>query len=396
MTRLHSGLTGLGLGAIAVIAVLAACGPAHSPAPPTTAATASPTPTPTSLPTPSPTTAPPAPLVVTSREAGPSGTPWTAVQLSLVGEDGTVEATYLDVGGPYGDSYAVGSDHVYFIDGTVVKAMARDGTVTDVGYVPQVSTTATDEDVQSDTALAVSPDESTLVFGMPIAIQGDNGATSDRSQLWSEPLGGTTAAATMVYNDANNDDQILLPFAWSSTDVWVSQLSTSGLGGAGPFLDYSHFDAATFDPATHVLKPLTGDCVPSDDYAINSSSPNVVCHGLPSDASVTVELPSGTRTVTMQPASAAYGSIRVSDDGRCLAYGAYVGVFGNGHYNATVVDLTSGVLVSTVQGYTPMQWLNDDQLVVSPSFAGGATYLLSPSFDSPVKLSSDQPTGALP
>jgi hypothetical protein len=49
-----------------------------------------------------------------------------------------------------------------------------------------------------------------------------------------------------------------------------------------------------------------------------------------------------------------------------------------------------------VQGYTPMQWLNDDRLVVSPSFFNSATYLLSPSFDNPVKLSPDQPTGALP
>jgi hypothetical protein len=43
-----------------------------------------------------------------------------------------------------------------------------------------------------------------------------------------------------------------------------------------------------------------------------------------------------------------------------------------------------------------VQWLADDRIVVSPSFVGGATYLLSPSFDSPVKLSTDQATGALP
>jgi hypothetical protein len=52
--------------------------------------------------------------------------------------------------------------------------------------------------------------------------------------------------------------------------------------------------------------------------------------------------------------------------------------------------------VATVSGFTPMQWLNDDRLVVSPLYLDRSTYLLSASFDSPVKLTADQPTGALP
>jgi hypothetical protein len=43
-----------------------------------------------------------------------------------------------------------------------------------------------------------------------------------------------------------------------------------------------------------------------------------------------------------------------------------------------------------------MQWLDDDRLVVSPAFVEAATYLLSPSFDNPIRLSADQRTGALP
>lgn len=319
------------------------------------------------------------------------------MQLSLVGEDGIVAATVNDPGGIDGDAYFVGAAHLYFIEGTAVKAMGRDGTVTTVGQVPQLQTTVHADDEQGYTGFAVSPDESSLVFAIPLSIQGDNGATTDHSQLWTEPIGGTVASATMVYDDVSTAGYVLLPFAWSSTAVWVSQQPTTGLGGAGPFLDYSHFAAATVDPSSRVLTPVTGDCSPSDDSAIDSSSPNVICHGLPTDRSVTVELPPGTRTVVMQPSSAtAFGAIRVSDDGQYLAYGAYLGTFGSGHYITTVVDLGSNAVVATVQGYTPMQWLNDDRLVVSPSFGEGASYLLSPSFDNPVKLSADQPTGALP
>jgi hypothetical protein len=390
----HSGLIGSGLGAVAVIAV-AACGPAHVPATATATATPSSLPTPTPVPTPTPTPAPSAPLVVTFREAGPAGIPWTAVQLSLVGEDGTVVGTFLDAGGENGDSYAVGSDHVYFIDGTMVKALARDGTVTDVGYVPQVSATVTADDLQGYTSLAVSPDESTFAFGIPLAMLGDNGATSDHSQLWTEPVGSTTAAATMVYDDRSTDQSVVMPVGWTSAGVLVSNRPTEGLGGAGPFLDDTDDDASTFDLSTNVMTPVQGACFIANEHPVAPSADVQICQ--PSQTVLAVDTSAGTQTITMVPASATgFGSLVVSDDGRYLAYGAYIGVFGSGHYTATVVDLSSNTVVSTVQGFTPMQWLDDDRLVVSPSFAGGATYLLSAGFTSPVKLSSDQPTGALP
>jgi hypothetical protein len=142
------------------------------------------------------------------------------VQLTLVGENGTVAASTNDPGGVDGDAYTVGTDHVYFIDGTTVKAMGRDGTITDAGQVPQVSTTATATDESSNIAFAISPDESTLVFGIPRAVAGDNGATIDDSQLWTEAVGDTAASATMVY-DNSQLDKVLLPFAWSNTSLWV-------------------------------------------------------------------------------------------------------------------------------------------------------------------------------
>jgi hypothetical protein len=380
----RTALVAVGFGAL-----LAACGAA---APSTTA---TPSATASAIPTPSPSRSPAPPLLLTFRDTGAQETPWTAVQLTLVGEDGTVAASINDPGGVDGDAYTVGTDHVYFIDGTTVKAMGRDGTITDAGQVPQVSTTATADDESSNIAFAVSPDESTLVFGTPRAIAGDNGATTDDSQLWTEPVGGTAASATMVY-DNRQPDGVLLPFAWSNTSVWVSDMPTSGLGGAGPFLDYFGLNPARFDPTSHVLTPIQSDCTLSDARTIDDSSPNYVCRAANLPV-LKIVLPSGTQTVTMQTAHATgFGSVMLSDDGRYLAYGAYIGDFGSGHYVSTIIDLRSGATAATVQGYTPKDWLSDDRLVVSPEYFGAASYLLSAAFADPVKIAPDQAAGRLP
>jgi hypothetical protein len=243
----------------------------------------------------------------------------------------------------------------------------------------------------------VSPDGSTFIFGIPLAIQGDNGAASDRSQLWTDPVGGTAASATMVYDDTNSDNEVLLPIAWSSSGVLVSQRSTTGLGGAGPFINDTDFEAAIFDPATRFLTAVQGDCLPVNPQADDAPAPTAVCEGVPSSPDLTVDIGSETATVTMQAAGAtAFGSVVISNDDRYLAYGAYIGEFGSGHYVATTVNLANGAPVATLVGYTPMPWLDDDRLVVSQMYLVPSTYLLSPSFNAPVKLSGDQPTGALP
>jgi hypothetical protein len=382
VSRRNPGVCRAALMAPGLAALLAACGSATPSRTPTAAAT----PTATPVPTPSPTPVPTPPLVVTALRTG------TAVQLTLVGEDGSVAATVVDPGGAEGDSYFVGSDHVYFIDGTEVKAIGRDGTVTDAGQVPQVSTTVTASDLQAYTALAVSPDETTLVFGLPLASAGDNGATTSHSQLWTEPVGGTAASATMVFDDANNTDnggEVLLPFAWSNTGISVSEMP-KGLGGAGPFLSYVGFNAATFDLTTRALTQ------PQECTVSNQSGS--VCVTQVGSSSLKVVRSSGTMTLTMQPANAAYGAVSVSGDGRYLAYGAYVGVLGSdsGYYVTTVVDLSTDATVSTLRDFAPEEWLADDRLVASENdFPAGATWLLSTGFTSPKKISPNPPVGAL-
>ena len=369
-------------GSVIAALSLAACGSTVAPrVSPTVAST--PTPTAAPIPIPSPTPAPAAPLVVTARASG------SGVQLTLVGEDGRVVATVDDPGGADGASYYVGPSDVYFIDGITVKAIARNGIVTAVGQVPQVKTTVTASDLQGYTSLAVSPDETTLVFGLPLASAGDNGATTSHSQLWTEPTGGTAASATMVFDDADNTvngGEVLLPFAWSNTGISVSEMP-KGLGGVGPFLTYVGFNAATFDLPTRTLHPL--DCSVS-------TAPASVCVTEQGDSTFKVVRSSGTETLTWQPANAEYGPVSVSADGRYLAYGAYIGeCCGSGTYATTVVDLSTGAKISTVPGFEPEEWLADDRLVVSQGIYGSATWLLSTGFTSPHKIAPDPPIGAL-
>jgi hypothetical protein len=373
------------IGTMVATVGLAACG--SSPGTPTARPTLAPP-----APTPSPTPAPPPPLLVTALGTG------TSVQLTLVGEDGRVAATVDDPGGADGASYYVGTDHVYFIDGTTVKAIDSSGTVTDVGQVPQVSTSVAAPDFQQYTAFAVSPDETTLVFGLPLAVTGESGATTDHSQLWTEPLGGTAASATMVFDDANNSDnggEVLMPFAWSNAGITVSEMC-KGLGGVGPFVDSIGCAQATFDPTTRVLTPFQVNDNGGGYLCPVTVVPGSVCV-TEGSSSLTVLRSSGTETIALHPANATYyGAVRVSGDGRYLAYGAYVGNFDSGYYVTTVVDLSTNATVSTLRDFAPAVWLGDDRLVVSNDlFQGGATWLLSPEFSSPTKISPAVPVGAL-
>jgi hypothetical protein len=369
---------------------LAACG--SSPATPTARPTLGPTATP--VPTPSPTPAPPPPLVVTALR---TGTTW---RLTLVGENGSIAATVDDPGGVDGHAYYVGSDDVYFLDGTTVKAFGRSGTVSVVGQVPQVKTTVTAADLQGYTTFAVSPDQTTLVFGIPLAMTFDNGAPTDHSQLWTEPMGGTAASATMVYDDANNSDnggEVLMPFAWSTTGISVSEMC-KGLGGVGPFLEWTGCAQATFSPSTRALTQVPINYDGAGGYLCPASiAPGSVCV-TEGSSSLTVMRSTGNETLPLQPANAAaYAPAMVTSDGRYLAYGAYVGTFDSGYYVTTVVDLSTKRTVSTVRNFAPEVWLPDDRLVGWDNDfpEHGATWLLSPAFTSRTKISPAPAVGAL-
>lgn len=355
------------------------------------------TPTASAAPPSSPSTGSSAPLIVTVRYVGPAVDPSSAVVLTLVTENGTVAGSVDNPGGIDGDAYALGANHVYFIDGTSVKALGRDGEVTTVGEVPQPPATVTASSRETLTALTISPDESTFMFGIPLQVAGDNGARGDHSQLWTEPVGCSAASAAEVYDYVGGStDDTLMPFAWTAGRVWVSALNTTGLGGAGPFIDYSAFNPMLFEPSSHTMSSLPSSCILQSAGAVNAAG-SYVCQGATNPAALEVVTSSATTSVTAStPDATQFGAYRVSDDGRFLAYGTYVGEFGNGHYVTTILELSTGATVATLQGYTPSTWLQDDRLIVSPAYHGGAPYLLSSTFTGPTRLSADQPVGALP
>jgi hypothetical protein len=326
-----------------------------------------------------------------------SGDPGSAIVLTLYNENGTVAGTADDPPGVDGNAYFVGTNHVFFIDGTTVKALGRNGAITTAGSVPQPSTTLTAEERNGYVTFAVSPDESTLLFGIPLTIAGDEGTLCDHSELWTEPVGGSVASAVKAYDYFDGIyDTTLLPFAWTAAGAWVSATNTTGLGGAGPFISYRGIDPMKFDASSHALAPLSGTCDIPDAAGAGGTS-DYVCAALSIPPTLEVVLASGTKTVAASSAGAtAFGSYAVSPDGRYLFYGAYDGTFGSGHYVTTIVDLSSSTTVATVDDYVPMQWLADDRLVVSNDYNDGSTYLLSPTFTSPTRISADQPTGVLP
>ena len=77
-----------------------------------------------------------------------------------------------------------------------------------------------------------------------------------------------------------------------------------GLGGAGPFLTYVGFNAATFDLTTRALTQPQ-KCTVFDE----SGS---VCVTQEGSSSLKVVRSSGTETLTMEPAIAEYGVVSVS------------------------------------------------------------------------------------
>jgi len=162
-------------------------------------------------------------------------------------------------------------------------------------------------------------------------------------KLWTEPIGGTVASATMVYDDVSTAGYVAAPVRLEQQPPSGCRSSRQPVSGEPSVPRLFHF-AAGNGPIRHRvwLTPVTGDCSPSDDSAFDSSSPNVIWSRVADGQERDRGTPSGTRTVVMQPRvpplSGPSGSLT---DGQYLAYGAYLGTFGSGHYITTVVDLGS-------------------------------------------------------
>ena len=136
-----------------------------------------------------------------------------------------------------------------------MKAIGSDGTVSDVGQVPQVKHYVTATISGGTPRLPCPPTRqrsySASPWPSPATTARPPTTHSSGPSLWAAP----PLSATMVYDDANNSDnggEVLMPFGWSNTGISVSEMP-KGLGGVGPFLTYVGFNPATFDLTTRAL-----------------------------------------------------------------------------------------------------------------------------------------------
>jgi len=374
---------------------LAACGGVSS-----SSAPASVSATPTATPAPLP------PLVVTETPPS-SGSGESTIALRRL-DGSTVASTNLSGSFVSNIDIAIGRSHVFVLEGNSVHELGRDGSDKNIGMVPNVQSDSTiDATARSgNLGIAVSPDESQMLFSIPISATSPGScslACNFDSQLFIGPLGGTAAK---VADDSNDARGLLSPIVWTKSTIWMNTLGF-GLGGAGPFFDVSAIGARTFDPSAHTLgDPSTcgysdaGAILTNDDRACALSfSGGSTQNGPPK---VTVYTSSGSTSVGVSQitSSAVIGAFRVSPDGTKLAFGVSSGTPNSNSsgpaftYETHIVTLSTMQTV-TVSGVVPAVWLPDGRLVVTASYKDGASSIVAASGGSPSMLTSDTVIGVL-
>ncbi|MFN2582231.1 MAG: hypothetical protein ABR498_05760, partial [Candidatus Dormibacteria bacterium] len=185
--------------------------------------------------------------------------------------------------------------------------------------------------------------------------------------------------------------------------IWLN-IAGFGLGGVGPFLDYSTNHPHTFDPSSHALADAPS-CVFSDAAAILPSDVRACAdHFNPGSAqngptTISVYSSTGSRsTVDTSSIDGDLGAFRPSLDATKLAFGVWSGgdfSTGAGSYGTRIVDVQSGRRVS-VDGVVPAAWLPDGRLVVTDKYRDGASSILSASGGgAPARITSDTVVGVL-
>src|SRR2546429_6850085 len=83
--------------------------------------------------------------------------------------------------------------------------------------------------------------------------------TWDARQIYRLHLGSAGHDGIITTNPAPTQEQIFRPYAWNATGVYVTKEPT-GLGGAGPFLEY-HFPLARLDLGSGKGTDVSPACV---------------------------------------------------------------------------------------------------------------------------------------
>jgi hypothetical protein len=237
---------------------------------------------------------------------------------------------------------------VIVVNGRTLESLSRDGTVKVLGHLAATPLWS------GPGTVAVKPDLSQWMYTI-----------ADASWTARIHLGSATGDRVVATIPSPDGNAFYRPFTWNASGVYMVRQLT-GIGGAGPFLEY-HFDLATFDASAGKVTDVSPDCLA---YQVLDDG-TLVC-GVARQGYLEVRSPAGqTRKIQVTIGGAentydawAYSHVALSSDGKRLIAarnGAQDPVV---NYQMAVADLTASSATSFGPiDYVPDAWLPDGRLV---------------------------------
>jgi hypothetical protein len=266
-----------------------------------------------------------------------TGVPGTA-QVRLARLDAT------DVGVMKGEFIGVFDDETVALNGLKLTAMGYDGQTTQLG-------TLAGAPASEAARVVLSPDLSQWLYT----------TTSDIQSLTAQVhLGSATGDRVVATIPSPNNNGVFAPYAWNASGVYLV-LQATGIGGAGPFLDY-RFPLYRFDVTTGVVSQVEPACTAYDVLrsgaficGLGSSSPQ-------DRTGLDIRSPGGQDK--MVRVDGPFAAVTLSLDESRLVLAGLGGTSADGEYQMRTVQLASPVLSDLgPPGYVPEAWLPDGRLV---------------------------------
>ena len=292
----------------------------------------------------------------TSPSAGATASP-SASDIRLVIEDvqgNQVRLARLDaadtakVAGSY---QGIVNDHVILLNGRILESLDRSGTVRKLG---QLAPSLSGFDAGK---VAVNPDLSRWIYTL-----------TDSRFTTHIHLGTPTSDSEIAAVTSPATDTSYAGFTWNASGVYLTEQPT-GLGGAGPFLEY-HFSLAKFDLNSHKVTIVSPTCTV---YAVLDDG-TMICRRSFADGRIDVRSPAGqTHFIQMTIGGAAnttdafaYIRVAVSADNKRVIAGRNGAKDPVINYQMAVADLTSsGAGAFGPIDYLPDVWLPDGRVVAT-------------------------------
>jgi hypothetical protein len=255
-----------------------------------------------------------------------------------------------------GEYAGVVAGQVIIVNGNTLEALSRAGTVRTLGTI---------DGPTGGGAVAVKSDLTGWIYTTT-----DDALTS---YIHRGSPTGNSIVATIPSPDGN---AFYMPFAWTSSGVYMVK-SPTGLGGAGPFLEY-RFLLAQLDLSSGKVTELTPEC---RAYSVLDDG-TVVCKDT-SEGRVEVRPHSGKSTMIQVAAgsgpgtTSAYWRVHLSPDRKRLIAGRNGAKDPVINYQMVVASLDgSSVTPFGPLDYAPDAWLPDgrvlaDHLCVLAEWGGG-------------------------